>query len=128
MIIRYSDIEKLSTNSLVKNIMEREYSRRTSVWLARFMARIGEEAKIYMAERQKLIEKHAARTSTGDIVREGTDIRIADFESFSSEFGELQSIEIELAGIDPVEFDIEKEPQMTPAELMLLMPYMTIKE
>jgi O-phosphoseryl-tRNA(Cys) synthetase len=125
-------------NPILQVITQKQFTAKTSYWLARVFDKLQREAKIYLAEKQKLIEKYARRYEAdgeqkdntgkvikswkkGDIVGDEKSVSLSDAEGFTKEINELTEIELDI-GINKIEFDFDKEPACTVEEMSLLLP------
>lgn len=125
-------------NEVVKSILGKPFTSKTSYWVAKWFSRCESEAKLYMHEKQRVIEKYACRHENdgeeikggkiirtwkkGDIVSSGGTVEIANARDYIRELEELQCIEIDLDGVQIVKFKPEEEPKLTPEEMLVLLP------
>ncbi len=121
-------------NPIFQIIIKKSFTTKTSYWLARVFDKLQSEAKIYFAEKQKLIEKYAKRHEKdgegfkkGDIVSDGQTVDLKDATIFRKELNELLEIEVEI-GLNKIEIDLEREPSCTVEEMGLLLPLIEVKE
>ena len=119
---------------LVKAIIKKSFTAKTSYWLARVFDKFPGKFKIYLSEQQKLIEKHAKRHEMdgdgfkkGDMITDGQSVSLDNIQEFQREITELTEIEIEV-GINKIDFDLDKEPSCTVEEMSLLLPLIGVKE
>ena len=135
-------LEKLNGSSLLASFSKKSLGNKVSYQLARIFDALEREAKIYFAQKQKVIEKYAKRHEEdgqqkdengkvikswkkGDIVSDGQTVAIADIAGFNSAMQELLETEVDL-GIEKVRinFDDPKMDQLTIEEMNLLLPLM----
>ena len=127
-------LDTMANSTVIPAIIKKDFTTKTSYWLARVFDKFQSEAKIYLAEKQKIIDKYALRQEKdgkdfkkGDIISDGKNISIKDVAGFTKEANELAEIEIEI-GLNKIEFDFDKEPSCTVEEMALLLPLITVKE
>ncbi len=121
-------LESVLNNPMVKKIISKPFTAKTSYWIARVLDEIKIKGKIYILEKQKLIEKYAKRyPKSKEIVKEGDSIILENPEAFTNEINELTEIKISL-GIPKIEYDFDKEPACTVEEMTILLPLITPKE
>ena len=136
-------LDTTANSPTVQTIIKKSFTAKTSYWLARVFDKLRREAKIYLSERQKLIEKYARRYEKdgeekkdgkvikswkkGDMISDGQSVSLADMAGFTKEINELTEIEIEI-GINKIKFDLEKEPTCTIEEMAILLPLLDVKE
>ena len=130
--IKNSFFEKI-TNKNIKPILEKEFTAKTSYWLARIFDKIESEARHYFAEKQKLIKKHALiydedtdNHKKGDIVQNGNNISIKDPEAFTKELEEILEIEVDF-GWKKIGFDFDREPNLSVEDMMVILPFIAEK-
>jgi len=121
-------LDNIVNSAVISTITKKSFSAKTSYWIARVLDKVQREAKVYFAERQKLIDKYAKRHDIdgegfkkGDIISDGQNVTLNNPTEFQKEITELTEIEIEI-GLNRVEFDLEKEPACTIEEMTLLLP------
>ena len=137
---------------LVKAIIKKSFTAKTSYWLARVFDEFPGKFKIYLSEQQKLIDKYAKRHDEdgaerekdkdgnevkggkvikswkkGDMITDGQSVSLNNIQEFQREITELTEIEIEV-GINKIDFDLDKEPSCTVEEMSLLLPLIEVKE
>ena len=105
-------------------LLKKEFSAKTSFYLARLFDKIQTESKVYFSEKQKLVEKYAKRDDKGEIVSSGGSVSLDNPEEFTRKLEEILSIEIDI-GLDTIIIDFDKEPKMTIEELMILLPFIS---
>jgi len=127
-------LDTMANSPVVQAIIKKPFTAKTSYWLARAFDKLQREAKIYLAEKQKIVEKCAKRHDKdgegfkkGDMVSDGQSVTLDSVAEFQEEITELTEIEIEI-GINKIEFDLDKEPVCTVEEMGLLMPLVSVKE
>jgi len=136
-------LDTIANSPVVQAIVKKSFTAKTSYWLAKVFDKLQREARIYLAEKQKIIEKYAKRHDEdgaekkdgkvikswkkGDMVSDGQSVTLDNVVEFQKEITELTEIEIEL-GINKIEFDLDKEPVCTVEEMGLLMPLVSVKE
>jgi len=127
-------LDTMANSTVIPAIIKKDFTTKTSYWLARVFDKLQSEAKIYAAEKQKLIEKYALRHEEdgeswkkGDIVSDGQSVSLKDAKMFTKKLNELVEIEIDL-GLEKVKFDLDKEPKCTIEEMRLLMPLIEVGE
>lgn len=142
MKIKNSYFEGLATKD-IQPLLAKEFTAKTSYWLARLFDRLEQEAGHYFRQKQKLIDKYAKRYEEageerldgktikswekGDMISDGQTISLKDPEAFSKELNEIIEIEIDLK-LDKIQIDLEKEPSLTIDEMLILLPFIEIKE
>ena len=136
-------LDTMINSPIIQTITKKPFSAKTSYWLARAFDKLQREAKIYLAERQKLIEKYAKKHEEdgeerrdgkvinswkkGDMVSDGQSVSLTNMKEFTREINELTEIEIDI-GINKIKFDLEKEPACTIEEMALLLPLMEVDD
>ena len=137
-------LDNMVNNPIFQVIIKKQFSAKTSYWLARTLDKLQQEAKIYLAEKQKLIEKYANRYEKdgeekdkegkvikkwkkGDMVGDGRSVSLSDVEGFTKEINELIEIELDL-NMKPILLDFDVEPSLTIEEMTLLLPLVEVKE
>ena len=136
-------LDNMANNPTFQVIVKKQFSAKTSYWLARVFDSLQSKAKIYLAEKQKKVEKYAKRYEEdgeekkddkvvrswkkGDMIGDGKSVSLNDVEGFTKEINELTEIEIGI-GIDKIEFDLDKEPACTVEEMGSLLPLIEVKE
>jgi len=136
-------LDSMANSPAFQVIVKKQFSAKTSYWLARVFDKLQREAKIYLAEKQKLIEKYAKRYEEdgeekkdgkvvkswkkGDMIGDGRSVSLTDVDGFTKEINELTEIEIGI-GIDKIEFDLDKESNCTVEEMGSLLPLIEVKE
>ena len=120
---------KLSNERIVNDanvlgaISQKNLPIKVSYAIAKNIAKIEAEIKVYNKERQKLIEKYSVKDEEGKPLIEDNNIRIAPehVEDWNGDIKELLAIENE---IDIHKFHIDElinsKCDMSPAELMLI--------
>ena len=133
MKISNSYLDGAINNTTFQEISKKTFTAKTSYFLARAFDKLQREAKIYLSEKQKLIEKYAERHEEdgdgfkkGDMVINGDSVNITDVNKFVAEINELNSIELDI-GIDKVKFDLDTEPSCTVEEMSLLLPLLEVE-
>ena len=136
-------LDSIANNSSFQVIVKKQFSAKTSYWLARVFNKLQREAKIYLAEKQKLVEKYAKRHEEdgeekkdgkaikawkkGDMIGDGKSVSLNDVEGFTKEINELTEIEIGI-GLNRIDFDLDKEANCTVEEMGILLPLIEVKE
>lgn len=127
-------LDTMANNPVIQTVIKKSFTAKTSYWLARVFDKLQREVKIYLSERQKLIEKYAKRHNEdgkewkkGDMITNGQTVSLINVKEFTKEINELTEIEIEI-GINKIEFDLEKEPACTIEEMAILLPLLKTKE
>jgi len=136
-------LDSIANNSSFQVIIKKQFSAKISYWLARVFDKLQREAKIYLAEKQKLVEKYAKRYEEdgeekkdgkviktwkkGDMIGDGRSVSLNDVDGFNKEINELVEIEISI-GLDRIEFDLDKEPNCTVEEMGTLLPLIEVKQ
>ena len=137
-------LDTMASSLVIQTIIKKSFTAKTSYWLARVFDKLQREAKIYLAERQKMIEKYAKRHQSdgekkdkdgkivkswkkGDMISDGQSVSLTDIKEFTKEINELTEIEIEI-GINKIAFDLEKEAACTIEEMAILLPLLDVKE
>ena len=126
-------LDTLARNQdVLQTIVKKSFTAKTSYYLARILDKLQKETEIYLAEKQKIIEKHAKRHEDdgttwkkGDMVINGESVSLSNINAFTKDFNELINIEIDIK-IDKIEFDLEKEPACTVEEMSVLLPIISI--
>lgn len=120
---------KLSNERIVNDanvlgaISQKNLPIKVSYTIAKNIAKIEAEIKVYNKERQKLIEKYSVKDEEGKPLIEDNSVKIApeNVEEWNSDIKELLAIENE---VDIHKFYISELENsnctMTPAELMLI--------
>lgn len=143
MRVTNRDINNFLSSNII-TILNKGFTTKTSYWIARLVKRLEIEAKVFFTERQRLIEKYAARYDAdgqqvrggkvvrewkrGEIINTDGNIKLIDVGAFNREVDELLDIEVEVPGLEPITYDFNLEPTLTPAEIITLMPFIEIKE
>lgn len=127
-------LDTMVNSPIFQTIIKKPFTIKTSYWLARIFDKLQKEAKIYLAEKQKLIEKYAKRHEKdgetwkkGDMISDGRSVSLVDIAGFTKKLNELTEIELSI-DINKIKFDLEKEPACTIEEMTLLLPLMEVKE
>lgn len=123
-------------------IMDKPLTAKTAYWIARIIDKCKSEARVYLKQKDALIEKHGARHESdgeesragkiirrwkaGDLIREGEGIRLANPAAYLEELAALQGIEIDVQ-IERVFIDFEKEPNLTAGEILPFLPFIEEK-
>lgn len=94
---------------------------KTSYKLAKNIKTIDREIILYNEERQKLINKYAAKNEAGENKIENGAFEIEDTENFNKEHKELLDIEVDIK-IEKINIDelAKSELTITPGELSLV--------
>jgi len=131
IIITNGYIDTVINSSIISEITKKQFTAKTSYWV---FDKIGNDSKVYLSERKKLIEKYAMRYEAdgetwkkGDIVSNGDSISLGNIQEFNAEMAELTEIEIDL-GINKIAFDLIREPACTIKEMSLLIPLIAVEE
>ena len=145
-------LDAITTSPVIAVLVKKEFTTKTSYWLAKIFDKLSSEARIFATEKNKLIEKYALRHEKdgeerecgadgkekkdgkiirswkkGDIVSDGRSTSLADVRAFAEKLKELTDIEIDIK-IKKIEFDLDKEVQCTVEEMALLFPLIDVKE
>jgi hypothetical protein len=119
--------EFFETLTDLKPIMEKDFTARTAYWLAKVIQKVETEANAYFTQKQKLIEKYAAKDENGKMVSlDGGRVKLEDSEKFQAEFKELLEIEVDF-GIEKIPFDLDREPGMKIPEMNMIIPFIEVK-
>jgi len=110
------------TLSKVQSLLTKEFSAKTSFYLARIFDKIQSESKIYFSEKQRLVDKYAKKDDKGKNIIQGDSILLNEPEKFQKEFDELMGIEIDL-GLDKIKIDFDNEPKLSINEMMILFNF-----
>lgn len=121
---KYIDI--LMSNEVVKTLVKKEFTCKTSYWLARFFDEIEKLSKIFIEEKQKIINKYAQKDEKDEVIVNNEKITILDTEAFQKNLIDLLEIKIEFNG-EKIKFDIEEEPKCTIEEMSLLLPLIEVE-
>lgn len=124
MKINNEQIEVLASKDINK-LIKKDCTAKTAYWIARIFDKLESESKHYFTQKQRLIDKYAKRDDTDEIIRDGDNISIGDIAAFRVELEELLKIEIDL-GFDMIKFDLDKEPNFTPEEMQILLPFIEV--
>lgn len=119
-------IDKLGSNEVMKTLLKKEFTCKTSYWLARIFHEIDDLSEIFVKERQKIVSKYAKKDDDGEIIQNDNNITMLDIASFQKDFGDLLKIELDLQK-NQIIFDIEKEPKCTIEEMLILLPLIEVK-
>ena len=119
-------IDKLGASEVTKTLLKKEFTCKTSYWLARIFNEIEISSKIFISEKQRIVDKYAKKDEGGKIIQTGDSVTILDIAAFQKELTELFSIEIDFQ-INKIIFDIEKEPNCTIEEMSLLLPLVEVE-
>lgn len=114
--------EKLANSINVLNKLNNsELAVKTSYKLAKNIKTIDKEIVLFNEERQKLINKYAAKNEAGENKIENETVEIADIENFNKEYRELLDIEIDIK-IEKINIDelAKSDLTITPGELSLV--------
>jgi hypothetical protein len=111
----------------IKPLLEKDFTARTAYWMAKIIKKIETEAGAYFTQKQKLIEKYAAKDENGKIVSiEGDRIKLEDPQKFKTELDELLAVEVDF-GIEKIPFDLDREPGMKISEMNIITPFIEVK-
>lgn len=124
--ITNSYIDRLEIDNVLKDVLKKEFSAKTSYWLANIFNEIQELSKIYLAERQKLIERYAKRNEKNEIITDGMNVSIKDVNEFSQKLKDLLDIEIDLK-TKKIVFDLDIEPKCSVDEMFILLPLVEVE-
>jgi len=82
----------------LEEIIKIDLPVKPAYWLARYLTKIGEEAKAFDNVRVKLIDKYGKKDEKGKPIvnKKTSNYEIEDTESFAKEFGELAEQEFEI--------------------------------
>lgn len=119
-------VDLMVSGDVVKVLIKKEFTCKTSYWLARFFNEIENLSKTFIGERQKIINKYAKKDVKGEVITDNGNITINDVMSFQKNLSELLEIKLKLDG-EKIEFDIDKEPKCTIEEINLLLPLIEVK-
>lgn len=119
-------------------IVSRPLTAKAAYWIARIIDKCRQEARPYLAEKDKLIERFGARHDSdgeesragkivrrwkkGDLIHEAGGIKLDDPRAYLEALAELQGIEIDLP-LEPVRIDFDKEPNMTADDILPFLPF-----
>lgn len=111
----------------LKPIMEKDFTARTAYWMAKVIQKIESEANAYFTQKQKLIDKYAAKNEDGSMVSmDGNRVKFLEPEKFKAELKELLEIEIDF-GFEKIPFDLDREPGMKIPEMNMIIPFIEVK-
>lgn len=119
-------IDRLGSGKVIKTLLGKEFTCKTSYWLARIFNEIENLSKIFVEEKQKIVDKYAKKDDNGEIIQNNDNITILDITAFQKDLKELLEIELDLQKKQIV-FDIEKEPRCTIEEMLILLPLIEVK-
>jgi dipeptidase len=119
----------VTSQETIKKLLNRDFRSKTSYWLNKSLKKIEQEYQHYETARQKLLDKYAEKqTENGENFKKG-DIKTKkngqavftndNQEKFNQEVEALLDIELEI-DINLIDFDCEKEPNISIAEMMLI--------
>lgn len=116
---------KLSNRKIIENInalrmiSQKQLPVKISYFVAKNMAKIERELKIYDQERKKLLEKYAEKDEDGQFIVEDGNIKIADIDNWNRDIKELLDIEVDVK-IHKLKLEdlLNANIDITPAELM----------
>lgn len=120
-------IDKMGTGVVVKSLLKKEFSCKTSYWLARIFNELEGLSKTFMQEKQKIVNRYAKKDSNDNVISDGTNVTILDITAFQKDIAELLEIELDLQK-EQIIFDIEKEPKCTIEEMLLLLPLIEVEK
>ena len=106
-----SFFERSQEFALVKLCRSNQLPPKVSYWLSRILKEIIPLNKLYLEEKQKLIEKWADKDEEGKIIVQNERIFFKEhIGDFNSDITELTSIENELS-INKIEISLDKIPE-----------------
>lgn len=118
-----------------RSLQNKTFKNKTAYWIARWFGRCEAEATHFRKVKTDLIEKYAQRHEAdgkdprtgktwkqGDIITDGNNIAMINMKGYATDLEELQSMEVEIPGIDPIPFDFDAEPGLSVDEMKLLIP------
>lgn len=138
-------VDIFSQQAVINKLFNRDFKPKTSYWLTKIFKHLEQEIKHYETARKKLLEKYAEKYESdgeeknkkNEVIKKWNvgDIKTDEFgqavfngtrEQFDAEIKELFEISVPI-GIDLIEFDCEKQPDLTIKEMMILEPLIQIK-
>ena len=136
-------LEKINNSGSLQTLLKKSLGNRASYQLARIFNKLEQEIRIYLAEKQKIVERYAKRYESdgeqkdkngkvikswkkGDIIFDGQTVKIADPQEFNIAMMELLQTEIDL-GIEKVKIDYndKKVDDLSIEEMRILLPLIT---
>lgn len=144
IIITGRDLEDLN-NPVFIGIFNKEFSIKDKFYLARILDKIQNEARVYFAKKQELIQKYVkkytfdnkkinkggdviAEHKKGDIMMKGESFYFGEnLFAFTDDLNKLMDVEIDI-GIRKRKIDMDEWPDLTPYEIKSMIPYIIIDE
>lgn len=120
--MKLSNGKILNDSTKLSEIAQKQLPIKASYAIAKNIAKLEAELKIYNAEREKLIEKYSVKDDKGKtIISENNQISISPehLADWNKDLQELLAIENEV-NIHAFSIDVLDGCSMTPAELMIL--------
>lgn len=119
-------IDLLTSSDTVKTLIKKDFSCKTSYWLARIFSELESLSKTFGDEKDKIIDKYAKKDDKGEVITDNGNITITDIMAFQKNLSELLEIKLKLEA-EKIAFDIEEEPKCTIEEMLLLLPLIEVK-
>ena len=113
--------ETLATKN-VQELLSKQFTAKTSFFLARLFDKLEKESKYYFDQKQKLINQYAKKDDDGNPVQKDGMVTLDNPEKFSSELEEVLKININFEW-EKVKIDFDKEPALSIDEMMILLPF-----
>lgn len=120
--MKLSNEKILNDAAKLSEISQKMLPVKASYAIAKNIAKLDVELKIYNAERNKLIEKYSQKDEQGKpIVVENNQVKLQEecLEDWSRDIKELLEIENDI-DIQKFSINVLKDRDMTPAELVLI--------
>jgi len=113
--------ETLATKN-IQELLNKQFTAKTSFFLARLFDKIDKESKYYFAQKQKLVNQYAQKDEEGNPIQKDGMVVLDNPEKFTSELEEVLKININFEG-EKIKIDFSKEPFLTINEVMILLPF-----
>lgn len=121
MKLKHTFFETLGTFDLEK-LKNKDFYGETSMFITELFLKLEEKSKVYFQVKQKTINKHVKMDDAGKpVIKDGRWV-FKDEAKFYAEMDEILNMEIEF-DFEKFEFDFSKQPDMSPAENIILMKF-----
>lgn len=132
MLVKNEVFEVVQSNQVLKNLAEsREVPVRVSFRLAKMLKSLDENLKIYLTEKQKIIEKYCKKDEEGKPMVEGNQYSVSpeNLEAFQKEFFELLVLETDL-GVDKIKAKLDDIPNglVSTTDILFLETFFDFEE
>lgn len=120
--------ELLDSSSVMQELAKKPMKTKTAFQTARLMREIEKEYTLFQDSRKKLIEKYGEKDESGELKTDENGnftVPKESIEAFNTELREMLEQTLSL-NVEPILLDDLSEADFTPADMMLLAPF--IKE